>query len=665
MTMRSLVKGANVCIQVYFQRATAKWVSVAITKSTKMVTSPANNAVVFETAGATTKLYVMKGYTSNTVPLQSSQASMNVSQSSMVNGLISFTFERTLASGSVYDVAINPIVATTVQWAYADRAWPAVHTKDGSVKVLFASTTGQDTKDTTALSLSDPSASMKYSTALISAIILTTMILLGLVVTNSSGKWTTVVTLRAICAPAKQHPTFFLSWMQDIKLGEAVVVGVYVGGLVAVGATVTSAFPSAPLARLASLVAGHVALVSLMFLMLPVARGQHWERIFGTSHERIVKFHRWLGRLCVVASTVHFLVLWLVQEVDVLVTDEYGSQDAVPLFGFVAFVAFASLSLLAHSFVRRACYELFYYYHRVAAVVGLVFVMLHSPSCLYAMIFPATVYAVTALFRLGAYWNKITAIATTHGANSALVILPRTCETAKWVMEANPCAFFWVNVPSVSTLEWHPYSAIITPDGESMAFCIKASSGAKSTSDSPSRSFGDKLVQLVADSRAGTVDVVLDGPYGHPVINFDKQTYDSVVLIAGGVGITPLLSFVNRCHVHKHDSNRGLALHLHWTVRTPDDLLVASEVMFPLPPNVKATFYVTTAETNGAVQCHTGDYVAYHGGKLVLDEVLNVERYALHDKVAVMACGPPGLVQETQWYSHKCRFDFHKEVFLF
>ncbi|RLN76299.1 hypothetical protein DYB28_004717, partial [Aphanomyces astaci] len=104
--------------------------------------------------------------------------------------------------------------------------------------------------------------------------------------------------------------------------------------------------------------------------------------------------------------------------------------------------------------------------------------------------------------------------------------------------------------------------------------------------------------------------------------------------------------------------------YLHWVVRAADDLLAVEDLLFPLPPGVKATFYVNDGGTgDSSVQIYTGEFIAYKRGKPVLDEYINTSRF--HEaKVGVMACGPPRLVQEAQWRSHNCCFDFHKEVFL-
>ncbi|KAH9152280.1 hypothetical protein AeRB84_005255, partial [Aphanomyces euteiches] len=167
----------------------------------------------------------------------------------------------------------------------------------------------------------------------------------------------------------------------------------------------------------------------------------------------------------------------------------------------------------------------------------------------------------------------------------------------------------------------------------------------------------DKVVRQANQQTKGSLTIYVDGPYGKPTL--DVYAYDSLVLLAGGIGVTPMVSMFNRFR----QSHSGPSLHLYWVVRTPEELLAAETIMFPLPEFVKATFYVSEATEDGRVQASSGEYVPYIRGRPNLDECVSTTR-CYGENVAVLACGPPAFVQEAQWHAHSCRFDFHKEVFL-
>ncbi|ETW02519.1 hypothetical protein H310_06015 [Aphanomyces invadans] len=644
-SVRSLVNGTRICIEVNFASTTAKWAALSLARSANMINVPNGNAVVFDSVKNSVNLHELKAYSVAGVPLQADQSGLAVHKTSSTNGILSFTFERNLVAPSIYDVDVDPAVESNLLWAHADTAWPSLHTDRGAVKFNFV---------LGSLTTASADAGSFAATAIIGAVTFGCMVLLGLLATHIGRDWH-CINHRTVCPPS-QHRTS-LSWIKlpisDLKIGEAIVVFLYVACIVAVCVTVKSNFPTASSSRLVSLISGHIALVALMFLLLPVARGQHWEVVFGTSHERILKFHRWLGRVWFVACTVHLVLIAVIT--DVTSTRLYGSQQVVPLYGFIAFLAFASMALLAIDYVRRTFYEVFYYYHRVASIVGLVFALLHSRAVQYAMIFPLVMYGLTFLFRLRTYLNRYATVPKISSSNTVVITLPATSQSTNWARTANPCSFFWINIPAVSLLEWHPFSAIVTPDGQSISFCIKAHSPG---------SFIDRVYQHVNDHKDAALTVLVDGPHGKPAINM--YSYDAVVLVAGGIGITPMLNVINR---HRHQNVHTTTFHLHWVVRTTDDILAVEDLMFPLPDGVKATFYVTapadkTMDATSNLQVHTGDYIPYTQGKPILDEFINTGRYH-GTKVGVMACGPPRLVQEAQWRSHNCWFDFHKEVFIF
>ncbi|EQC26956.1 hypothetical protein SDRG_15287 [Saprolegnia diclina VS20] len=66
----------------------------------------------------------------------------------------------------------------------------------------------------------------------------------------------------------------------------------------------------------------------------------------------------------------------------------------------------------------------------------------------------------------------------------------------------------------------------------------------------------------------------------------------------------------------------------------------------------------------GQVMSESSGPVIYYPGRMVLDEIVNNIAY-VGKSVCVLACGPPGLVADTQRHARKCGFDFHKEEFLF
>ncbi|OQR89204.1 transmembrane protein, partial [Thraustotheca clavata] len=285
---------------------------------------------------------------------------------------------------------------------------------------------------------------------------------------------------------------------------------------------------------------------------------------------------------------------------------------------------------------------------------GLIALLLHSTVVRYAMMVPLLLYLLSGVLRVRAYCQKFEARAEVTSNNVVSLVLPMNQRTHLWAHTMNPSSYFFLQVPSVSGIEWHPFSAIVTPTGDSIGFCMKGLT--------PGRFVDSLHKEVVNRSSQGqtTIPVLVGGPYGKLSVNLDQ--YDDVVMIAGGIGITPLLSIVNQCVANA--AKQKAKFHLYWSVRDTGDLLCAERLMYPLPEALHHRFYVTNATEPGVVMGEIAGPVPYFHGVVVMDELVNNVAF-VGRSVCVLACGPPGLSKLAQTQARKCGFDFHKEEFLF
>jgi predicted ferric reductase len=105
-------------------------------------------------------------------------------------------------------------------------------------------------------------------------------------------------------------------------------------------------------------------------------------------------------------------------------------------------------------------------------------------------------------------------------------------------------------IPRLSTVEWHPFSLSSSPHDDFV--CIHV------------RVLGNwtKRLHNLAQKKE-RVAVFFEGPYGEPSINLDGDRYQHIMLISGGIGVTPMQSICNEiCDQHA----RGRPLKLLWFV---------------------------------------------------------------------------------------------------
>ncbi|OQR84282.1 transmembrane protein [Achlya hypogyna] len=641
LQIRRLLHNGQACVQLVVTDPKATWFGLSFAPKAVMVNDPTNNALIFDLSTTQPQLYALGGYEPEDIQRLRLQdiPSYVLYSASIGNGSAQFTFQRSLVGATPTDVAIEPDADTVVNWAYGRDAWPSYHHDRGSALLAFHSLQLTSTTST---------AAAAAPTGVIVLAFLAWIALLGAVSTHALGyDWRRVVN-RAVIAPPRYRrdaavfETWVLQPLSDLKLGEAIVLGHYALCLVVVGAAVAGAFDAS---RRWSLVSGHLALVHLALILLPVARGLYWEvAVFGTSFERVLKFHRVLGRLFVLFATWHLVLN--AQRISVLSAAPFGSQEVIPVFGFAAFVSFAILGLFALSVVRRNYFEVFYYVHRIAAVGGIVFAGLHARTVWTTLLFPATVYILSYVVRLGAHFNRFTVAMESYADKTVSFVLPSTSQTQAWAREMPLGAYFWVSVPSVSVLQWHPFSAMATatPDGKpTIGFVAKAATDG---------SFVDAVVQKHVGH---TTTVVVGGPYGN--LSVRLADYSNVVLIAGGIGITPLLHIFNQPPARPNATTV-----LHWIARDPAEFLAPSAFLrFPSGAAARLHLYADEVSQGGRVIVHDDLVLDYSFGRPRLDELL--KPYA-GTRTVVVVCGPPGLTQFVQAQAFAFGLDFHKETFI-
>ncbi|CEG39551.1 uncharacterized protein PHALS_09793 [Plasmopara halstedii] len=685
--MRALIQGDEVCIEYQLDASiasSAAWFAVGPSRDSRMVSSPASNVMMFFRNTGTPTSYLLGGYTNSDVT-EESVASYVAGTASTTD--MSFSFQRTLAAASSSDVAISPTAATTYIWAYG-TSWPISSHRSGTngaatFNIAAAATAGSSAASTSISSSANaPWCDDKNCPAIVGGIAFAIMALCGLLLTAGlkSSPVGKLLLHRTIVHPpvklttnkplAMPH-TMIWQTLADLHLGELLVMLIFVAALVVLIVMLDD--------ENNYVVSGQVSLLILMFLILPVARIPVWSVLFGSSFERIVKFHRWLGLAMTIAVVIH--VIQANDVVSLTLDEKYG--EVTPLYGFIAFICFVAMFFLSIEYIRRMFFEVFYYAHRVLSIVGFVFAILHAPKFIgRALIVPLGLYALGLLYRwMSALTGSYNASVSVHsGSNSTTLVLTSSPKTGKLAMKINPGSYFFVRLPAVSAIQWHPFSAVVTPDGNSIGFTIKAMGNG---------SFTRKLLE-----KAGTqyeLKANLCGPFGK--MSLDLEHYDVVVLVAGGVGITPMMSLINQTRLFPKATNpsnkasKTTDWFVLWSVREAEDILMMEQFLpsnaqldyaaavsiqdpntailgnnVPTPFNVNWMFHVSNARSNGFVTRGNGETVSYRGGQPILDELINTSRFNGR-RVTVVACGPPTMTVEAQGLARNCGFDFHKEVF--
>ncbi|KAF4324503.1 hypothetical protein BBO99_00001720 [Phytophthora kernoviae] len=687
--IRALVQSDEICIEYQLETSVASeatWFGVGPSRGSDMVSSPSANVLLFQKADGAPVSYLLGGYVNSDIAAENDQSTFVLGEASAAN--MSFSYQRTLAAATTSEVALDATGTADFIWAYG-TSWPISSHRsgtNGAATFTFATAGSSSSNGATSTtvggsSTDTPFCDDKNCPAIVGGTAFTVMALCGLLIT-AALKTTPVGTFslyRSVAPPpvrlttnalvAKPH-TMLMQTAADLHFGELLIALVFVAAVIVLIVLLSDEDDY--------VTSGQVSLLILMFLLLPVSRLPAWSILFGSSFERIVKFHRWLGFLMNVAVIVHLVQARKV--VDATLNEKYGS--VTPVYGFIAFLCFIVMLAMSLEFVRRLFFEVFYFTHRVLSIVGFVFTILHAPSFIGpALCVPLALYVIGLLYRWSSAFTasyKVSATVSLSSGSTTLVLEP-TPKSGNLAKRVNPGSYFLVRLPAISAIQWHPFSSIVTPDGKSLGFCVKAMGNG---------SFTRKLL-----TKAGTqynLSANLCGPFGK--ISLDVERYDAVVLVAGGVGITPMMNLINQTRLfpsalaRSDKAAKASDWYVVWSVREPEDILMMEEFLPTQaqieggahnlqdpntailgstgvqPININWMFHVSTARSDGMVARTNGETVSYRRGRPVLDEVINMSRFGGR-RVTVMACGPPTMTVEAQLLARNCNFDFHKETF--
>lgn len=177
----------------------------------------------------------------------------------------------------------------------------------------------------------------------------------------------------------------------------------------------------------------------------------------------------------------------------------------------------------------RQKFEWFYYAHMLFIFV-LIFVCLHYKGSIIYILPGIAVYSVDKLMGLYAY-RKAQPVHTRMLCDDVVEMSFRCRDGADY----RAGDYVFVNVPSVSFAQWHPYSLTSAPSlhGDEVFFHLKGAGAA----DSWTR-------RVIEEAKKnGDLTVRLDGYYGVAGDVCDRlKEKDGVILVGGGIGVTPMMS---------------------------------------------------------------------------------------------------------------------------
>ena len=274
---------------------------------------------------------------------------------------------------------------------------------------------------------------------------------------------------------------------------------------------------------------GYAAQILLSVILLLVAGpASPFTALLLLPYERLVMYHGTLGLLFAVCTALHGLpYLFDSDRIDVSLREwgKAGPRDVHPMPGFLGMVFAFAVFFTALIPVRRKVYHLFLICHRLFTPLVVIFAALHTFRNLWFMLpgLLALLWRVVMNESRSAYtiqskqdstdmmYSKVTVVSKRFGDSIQGVPSPGAVVRLRW---------------GGNGLVAHPFSLVTSPLGGGAVVVVK-NMGVGTSTDSFIKGF------------RGGETVSVSHPSGTPTI--ELSDYDKVVLVGGGVGVTPLL----------------------------------------------------------------------------------------------------------------------------
>eukprot|EP01084_Bolivina_argentea_P193616 332158_1 len=453
---------------------------------------------------------------------------------------------------------------------------------------------------------------------------------------------------------------------------------------------------------------GGPAAVCFTITWLLALRNTLWNLIFGLSFERAITFHKYCGRLSLFIGFIHF---WEFRN--------YAWFKSDCLTGSITLGCAILIGLTSLKPFRRKMWTIFLKIHWLLFIAFLVFGLIHGASWLVVAL---SAWGLDIFYRIYLTFGKKVVI-------KDIKLLP--CNVIRIEFDKKDFAFHagqyvFLCVPAIDFTQFHPFSISSPPHHDE---CVMIHI----------RVLGDwtkKLYEFVAEKYKQQNDdvyeqidwseltVFIEGPYGE--LQIALHEYESIIMISGGIGITPLQSIFNELiHDNREDGNDLIdRIHFVWSVRdpsmmnefgkihwagiqyknykqfddkfnykassnssyfySPDLLLVQQGTKMVQKTKIMTQFYLTGVTNEQQKKQYLEENKLLKFGRPNIEKIIqkakdeyqgaSVEEEKVNDEqmptgkskgICILCCGPNEMVNDVKKYAAKHKIDCHVEVFDF
>lgn len=373
--------------------------------------------------------------------------------------------------------------------------------------------------------------------------------------------------------------------------------------------------------------------LNLSIILLPISRNNLSVIIFNLSQEKIIHIHRMLSVLCIFSVFIKFISVLILYKPSLLIETEYG--DVNPLFGTISTFLFFIIGSFSVPLVREKYFELFYYTHRFISALIMIIVSFHTPIIFYYNLPSLSLYVSELLIRYFKTYKIIFSKLQTFGDDHVLLHL-----TTLKNINVYPGCYFYLNHEKSN--EWHPLS-LVSYKKDNLIFCFK--NVGKNTWTGSLYDYVKKC-DIISDK-----NFTIQGPYGYRFINYYK--YSCITFFAGGIGITPLISFIEKIH------NNFKKIKFIWLINNISLIKIFKPMILNFNRDTVEIHIYMTKDTKEI----DIDLEFYNIGRPNISNLLLTSLVGDYNENAIFCCGPESLVNDIKSFSTVNNIDLYCESF--
>ncbi|ORY27884.1 ferric reductase NAD binding domain-domain-containing protein [Naematelia encephala] len=329
---------------------------------------------------------------------------------------------------------------------------------------------------------------------------------------------------------------------------------------------------------------GVMAFSQLPLIIILIQKNNPISALTGITYQKLNYLHRASSRACLLLSWLH-CILWFLRIGHLF--------RAYILWGYMALIGYTLLWITSFRLVRRVAYEFFLVAHIVFTLMFLIGAFFHWYRLGY-WVWPAlAIWVLDRTIRgIRTVWINGRGSRNRPLGDCKIELLGHdllriTARRDGFAWKAGQHAFIFAPSVSQSLHEAHPFSiaSVPSPEHPEAIFLVRVHSG-----------FTRRLADALNCQTTTSIPIYLEGPYGTV---HSLSHCSSVLLVAGGTGVTFTSSIFLSLLLHHTSTSVLKHLHLVWHVRHRADtewlapILNHAAELVPDDLRVEVDVYVT------------------------------------------------------------------------